>query len=1184
MKINDIFSKDISRDYRKVIKIASDYASRQELEEYVVTKELYKHFTKFFENYAKSIDRPTDEMGVWISGFFGSGKSHLLKIIATILANPEIDGKRAIDYFIEDNKIDDAMTIGNMKRAASLSSDVMLFNVESKVEQGGVGSKDSILNVFLKVFNDMQGFCGTVPAVADFERHLTADGRYDEFKSKFNELTGNDWENARYDIDFIQDDVVDVLVGMNYVSEEAARNLCSKFYNPFEISIEGFVKLVQDYLKGKPKEHKLIFLVDEIGQYIGDDGKLMLNLQMLVEELGKKCEGKVWVIVTSQQNIDSVIKVIGDDFSKIQGRFDTRLVLSSSDVGEVIRKRFLEKTPSAEKALSVYYDANATKIKNLVVFNDGIEHKLYKDAANFVIDYPFFPYHYDLASQVLTALRQFGVTGQNVSDGERNLLAVFKESAMAIKDSEIGALVPFNRFYEVIKDSIEQTYVNVINGAVKNEIINPTQDDDCFEANVLKTLFLIKYVKGIKPTVYNITSLMVSSVDEDRMNLTTKVEKALGKLISQTLVQKNGDNYTFLSHEEQEIERFISAQPVETDEIRKYISETVFEAIYSETRYKYPEFNNRYAFGFNQIVDGKLYKAGKTYDISLEIITPDGDERETALMASGQRSSVIVVLPDDRAFINEVVQYLKINKYLLSDAAAISSKYEQIKDSKRSELREHYDNIKLFLTQALKAADIYVNGDKITTASKEIAPRLNEAMGKLVTRVYHKLSYIDTPVYEQDIRELLKESAQQISLSGFDSSPNANAVNDMQSFIAHNTQNHLSTSFKTLLDRFMKAPYGFIEIDVSWILAKLFKSGVVALTVNSESISLVTKDVNEIVKILTNKAYHDKLMANGVNPPPANKVKAVREVAKELFGTTITSDNYDEIMSSFNGYIASTKTEIEKLEVYYSSEPSYPGKSVLENVKTQLVEIAAIKNVNAFYDTVFASKDELLELADDFEPVKKFFKGEQRKIFDDSLKYMRIYNDSKTFVVNAGLEETVKNIKAILCSAKPYSQIFNLPGLNDKFLEIYNGILDDMEKPVLDSIADARASVFEKLNSTSFKDESDKTNLSDSFVARFDEIKDKAQKCNNIATLQNIKVEADALKVRCLNEIDDASGSQDDAGTGSEKKKKNISIKSVVSASSWQIDSEADIDKYIEDLKQKLIASLEDDTTINIQF
>lgn len=134
----------------------------------------------------------------------------------------------------------------------------------------------------------------------------------------------------------------------------------------------------------------MVFLVDEIGQYIGDDSKLMLNLQTVTEELGKECMGKAWVIVTSQQDIDSITKVKGNDFSKIQGRFDTRLSLSSANVDAVIKKRILDKTETAAQSLRLLYDQKATIIKNLIVFNDGVEKKLYANAEDFAEVYPLF--------------------------------------------------------------------------------------------------------------------------------------------------------------------------------------------------------------------------------------------------------------------------------------------------------------------------------------------------------------------------------------------------------------------------------------------------------------------------------------------------------------------------------------------------------------------------------------------------------------------------------------------------------------------------------------------------------------------------------------------------------------------------------------------------------------------------
>ena len=230
MLIKDMFAKPIDRDVKGVIKVgqADDENIKQELEEYVVTRELQKHFADFLSGYKKGINGRTDKMGVWISGFFGSGKSHFLKILSYLLENKVVNGKHAIDYFVDDNKIIDPMVLADMKLAASVPTDVILFNIDSKSEMAGKQSKDAIVSVFLKVFNEMQGFCGTAPFLADLERQLTEQGKYELFKDKFQEHYGKSWEASRNKFDFIQDTVVDVLVEMDFMSEAAARNWCEK--------------------------------------------------------------------------------------------------------------------------------------------------------------------------------------------------------------------------------------------------------------------------------------------------------------------------------------------------------------------------------------------------------------------------------------------------------------------------------------------------------------------------------------------------------------------------------------------------------------------------------------------------------------------------------------------------------------------------------------------------------------------------------------------------------------------------------------------------------------------------------------------------------------------------------------------------------------------------------------------
>ena len=200
MILRDIYNKAIDRDIKGVIKVGQDDNENiyQELDEYVLTEELNKHFDQFFENYKKGILGHTDKMGVWISGFFGSGKSHFLKILSYLLENKEINGKKAVDFF--ETKIQDQMVLADMKNAGDVTTDVILFNIDSKSESSYKSSKDAILKVFNKVFDEMQGYCGALPWVADLERQMVKEGIYDKFKEAFEEEAGSSWEESREDI------------------------------------------------------------------------------------------------------------------------------------------------------------------------------------------------------------------------------------------------------------------------------------------------------------------------------------------------------------------------------------------------------------------------------------------------------------------------------------------------------------------------------------------------------------------------------------------------------------------------------------------------------------------------------------------------------------------------------------------------------------------------------------------------------------------------------------------------------------------------------------------------------------------------------------------------------------------------------------------------------------------------
>ena len=628
--------------------------------------------------------------------------------------------------------------------------------------------------------------------------------------------------------------------------------------------------------------------------------------------------------------------------------------------------------------------------------------------------------------------------------------------------------------------------------------------------------------------------------------------------------------------------------------------------------------NGRYTFGFNQFVDDRPYRANQNYDISLKIITPDWDLRSdeaTMRMLSGQERSVLVVLPEDREFMTELRQAMQIHKYLTRGATNTLTKFEQIRQMKTIEEKERRANARIFLETALREATIFVNGDKLQLTGKDISSRINEGIGKLVSAVYYKLNYIDTATNEGSIRSLLKTSAQyQLKLDG-GVAINKLALSDLEEYLNLNTtRSHARTSLKTLYDRYMKAPYGFIEDDVRWLVAKLFRDGKISMFVNNEPITLMSKSDEEIIRYLTKRDYPEKLLLEYREVTPEKHKKAVREIMRELFNFTPAEDDEDAIMADFIRKSRDLKNELEKLEIRQQSNPQYPGRSVVRTGKALMNAVIALTYPAEFFKAMYDKQDDYLDFAQDYEPMKAFYNGEQLQIFDKAIRHMKIYEDSKTFIVNDEIESLASQIKGIMAKTAPYGEIYKLPGLLDTFASCYVAMFKEMEEPVQAAIAEARKRVFDELEGKQCHD-----SLSGKFASQWNELRQKADTCNNVATLQNIKVEADALKIRHLNEIGETEAKLHAAKQAAEEaarraaeaaaaaaskepgqevkpveaapaepvkveKKKTISIKSVTSQYSWQIKSEADIDKYLGELRTKLMGVLEEDTTVNVEF
>lgn len=767
------------------------------MDEYVVTSELRDHFEAFFNGFDNSLQTPTDDMGVWISGFFGSGKSHFLKIISYILANKVVDGKNAVDYF--DDKIDDQMILNEMHAAASAKNDVILFNIDAKAKGTVSSDKQSILKVFMRVFNEMQGFTDADFWIADLERQLTEAGKLDAFKEQITAIDANhkSWQDLRDAYYLNKGTIKAAMINSGFSDEANAQGFIDTLSTEYQISIDDFAELVKQYID--KTGHRVVFLADEVGQFIGDSVQRMLNLQTIVEQLGTMTRGKAWVVVTSQQAIDKVTDIAsGQDFSKIQGRFKTRLSMSSANVDEVIRKRLLEKTDVAEKMLEDQYSANAAAINNSFDFDDDVERPKYESPKDFAQNYPFVPYQFNLLQFVLTAIRENGSDGKHLSEGERSMLSLFQESAEAMMSESTETLAPFSRFFDGLDQFLDHTHHIVLVRAHDNPAVNPNKEKNPFALQLLKVLFMVKYVSNFTASLNNLITLMISSVDADRIALKKQVQDALDVLVTQGYVEKTVKGYDFLTDAEQDITREISKQEVTDNEVAKEIGDYLFNAKPGvATSLTYPKLNGRYVFAFNRKTDN-IFGAQRN-KLSVHIITPVNDdflEDNDYLRASAGswNHDVLIALPRSSNFVGEIRNALRIQKFVVNSNVSTDPRYQAMVSTRQAQQNEEFAHAHEQLIAALDSAEIYENGQSVSSEAG-FDSRLEKAMKLLVDNTYRSLQYITVAKSEKDIRELFEN----ISSLALDEKDNQAAVDAVLDYMRRESQNNAHITMESVL-------------------------------------------------------------------------------------------------------------------------------------------------------------------------------------------------------------------------------------------------------------------------------------------------------------------------------------------------------------------------------------------------
>lgn len=1004
MKLRELYQKDITREIQGVIKVDDEHSIAQELDEYIVTEEISRHLDTFFEAYSKGLGTArTEQIGVWLSGFFGSGKSHFLKIVSYLLDNREVNGKRAVDYF--DDKINDAMLLGNIKRAGDTSSDVILFNIDTKSSLENTTSKDKVLAVIEKVFNEKLGY-SHINFVADIERFLEESGKYDDFKGKF-----DDWSSIRSDFDFNQYEIAEKYAEVMGVSAEDANKLFDNRRENYGVSAQSFAERVQGYIEKRGNDHHVVFLVDEVGQYIGGDGSLLLNLQSIVEELGVRTNGRAWIICSSQEAIDDVVKgVKKDDFSKILGRFDTKIKLSSTDIDEVIKQRLLAKTTDGAAALTSTYSSREAEIKNLLTFGEGGTYKAtYRDAKDFAATYPYIPYQFKLLQDTYMSIREKGFAGAHLSSGARSLLGAIQETAKAHADSEIGTLVPFSSFYQTVVTAIDSSIIRIFDNVdimIRDGQLEP-QDKE-----TLKTLFLLRSSQETMPTnLDNLAVLSVSNISDNILDIKKNLADSLKRLEDRILIQKLGDNYRFLTDEEQDINREIKSQTFDPSDIASTLGEVLRGMI--DTKYKY---TNGRLFSLDLFMDDNKINGGSN-ELALKFVSAERHSAQTESMRSSNAAFIATPLSVDLR--NDIETAVKVEKYIRQQAGIKNdTEREKIISARRTEMEGLKEKITADFEDAIRSAAVIINGTEVDIPTRDhVATRRDLILTELVKSVYSKIEYIKAPLSRSGIKRLLTLPMMEMEVA----SANIKAEDAINEYIIEQARNHVPATLESIVRDFKSAPYGFTDEDVAYVVAHLMKKELVNLIFNGVTLPPTAETADVLLKSVNDGRITIKVRERIDN----ELLDTVRGLARDLFDTTALGESEDDIADNLRSEI-DTKLEATNSYLAKYSYASYPGKSAVEAVTATLRELKQIRDTKELFDALSARQSDLRATFKSLSPVQSFFDN-QVAIFDRAVNAVKDYEMvSMSITVTA---DEVDSIREIVAEDEPYGDIPKLPAL-----------------------------------------------------------------------------------------------------------------------------------------------------------
>ena len=1206
MKLSELYKKPIGRAVNPAVSATKfdPETEKIEIEEYVFTDEIINGLYRILD--AIKNNRPYDHVGIWIDGYYGSGKSHFLKYLDYCITPRTqekalerlLEAVKSIDPMDENHNInfdyENILSIANWLKRATI--DTCIFNLETSYDNS-TDKKRAFLHVFWNEFNGKRGFNKfNLTLAQNLEKPLQEKGVFEKFKERIAE-EGGDWNNPGEAADMIDNElgmVLDIACELApTLDKESIRERILK--RDTNISIDRFSSELASYLKDKGDDYRLIMLADEVSQFINKERDRYLNLQEIITKLSEACENRVWVACTAQQDLSEVLDDCNiaeekDKEGKIKGRFEVKVSLKGTQPEVITQKRILDKKKDSIPTLEKLYDKQKSSF--------GLQFKLpnsyvaYESKENFVAYYPFVPYQFKLIMQVFNSFLNLGYVAKEVKGNERSIIKVIHSTAKNNADEEVGKFVSFDELYNnMFEEGLQARGQKAVDNAI--DMARKYERDPKMAVRVANVLFMICNISKTDQLLFpanidNVTTLLVNDISTPRLNIKNEVEKILDYFCDNNIIRreqgKNGaiETFTFYSEEEMKVAQLIQSQSVDNNTQAEMLRDIFFKYLNS-LRNKEQYLTRSFAVGAS--IKQRQFLSNSP-DIIIEFaVDADYDSAEQLALSNIPNKMVYYLGPqlvENKKLQNAFYWYCKVNRYMATPATGD----DNINTRKEFEKRANslLDDVIAPGFQKILDTCPVVSGmrviDDVELGNKGGNERFHNAIQKHLAGIYTKGNLVERPDMPRTTEALKKAILRPISPGDYD------GMNGDLTPAEHEVDIYLNKQFSEvnvadITSKFSKAPYGWDAICTLYIVNELVRRHTRDYSFSNDP-NVNTNLVASRLVQETNK--FTVRQAKAISPELINKFTAAWKNifgVTEAFSTTDSTQLFRQSREKESSNSLTNKREgYRKIEAEISSylfaEPIHKAIDLFDGWLSE-------RDPQTYFQVVIDKQQEARELIDKCKEVVQFTHDQLSNY--RQLRQFAKDNEYNFPFVPANYQEHVSQFMKIVDDPWP------IEGLRTymKLMRELNAILEEVRESLREKIRIAYNEQFDYLEKVASEQNVPATILAN----RENTILAKTTP-ENILVLQN-NINTDAFYQNEIEKIlnyankhkqgdkkEDVPGDKKDDEKTDEPKQKKIRQASLQTKTKLPLTNEEDIDRYLRGLKDQLTKLLVDSDGIMI--